>query len=68
MGIGETLLLDLDKLVMRAVGDQAKTACGNIHLCAGLEAGREGETHAVVLRILERSRARQSEQAAEESE
>ena len=42
MGIGETLHRALDKLVMRAASDQAKTACGNLQLCAGLEAGIEG--------------------------
>ena len=30
--IGETLCLALTKLVMRAAGDQLKTACGNLHL------------------------------------
>ena len=39
MGIGKTLRRDLAKLVMRAAGDQAKTACGNLQLCVGLEAG-----------------------------
>ena len=39
MGIGETLCRDLAKLVMRAAGDQANTACGNLQLCAGLESG-----------------------------
>ena len=34
--IGETLRQALAKLVMRAVGDQAKTAYGNLQLCAGL--------------------------------
>ena len=32
MGIGETLHRALDKLVMRAASDQAKTACGNLQL------------------------------------
>ena len=58
MGIGETLCRSLAKLVMRAAGDQAKTACGNIQLCAGLEAGIEGDTHAVGQRRIERARAR----------
>ena len=39
VGIGETLRRAMAKLVMRAAGDQAKTACGNLRLCAGLEAG-----------------------------
>ena len=30
MGIGETLRQALAKLVMRAAGEQAKTACGNL--------------------------------------
>ena len=47
VGIGETLRRALAKLVMRAAGEQAKTACGNLQLCAGLEAGIEGATHAV---------------------
>ena len=51
---------------MRAAVDQAKTACGNLQLCAGLEAGIEGATHAVGQRILERVRGRQCEE--EESE
>ena len=45
--IGGTLHQDLAKLVMRAAGDQAKTACGKLHLCAGLKANIEGATHAV---------------------
>ena len=39
MGIGETLLQALAKLVMRAARYQAKTVCGNLQLCTGLEAG-----------------------------
>ena len=46
MGIGETLHRALAKLVMRADGDQAKTACGNLQMCPGLEASIEGFTHA----------------------
>ena len=64
VGIGETLLRDLAKLIMRAAGDQAKTACGNLQLCTGLEAGIEGATHAVVQRRLER--VRQGQQEGEE--
>ena len=56
--IGETLRRALDKLVMRAARDQTKTACGNLQLCKGLEAGIEGATHAVGQRKLERVRAR----------
>ena len=54
MGIGETLCRALAKLVMRAFGDQEETACGNLQLCAGLKAGKEGATHAVGQRRLER--------------
>ena len=54
MGIGETLRQPLAKLVMRAARYQAKTACSNLHLCAGLEDGIEGATHAVGQRRLER--------------
>ena len=61
MGIGETLRRALTKLVMRAAGDQAKTACGNLQMCAGLEAGIERATYAVGQRRLERVRVRQRE-------
>ena len=39
VGIGETLRRALAKIVMRAAGDQAKTACGNLQMCAGLKTG-----------------------------
>ena len=64
MGIEETLRQALNKLVMRAAGEQAKTAYGNLQLCAGLEAGIEGATHAVGQRRLERVRGRRSEEEA----
>ena len=44
-GIGETLRRALAKIVMRASGGQAKIACRNIQLCAGLKAVIEGATH-----------------------
>ena len=47
VGVGEMLRQDLDKLVMRAYGYQEKTVCGNLQLCAGLEAGIDVATHAV---------------------
>ena len=47
VGIGETIRQVLAKLVMRAAGYQAKTVCGNLQLCSGLEAGIEGATHDV---------------------
>ena len=71
VGIGETLRRALAKLVTREAGDQAKTACGNLQLCAGLKAGIEGATHAVGKRRLERVRARRVEtedEAATEDE
>ena len=52
VGIGETLHRSLSKLVMGAAGDQAKTACGKLQLCAGLEASIEGATYAMGQRIL----------------
>ena len=62
MGIGETICRSLAKHVMRAAGDQVKTTCGNLQLCAGLEAVIEGETHAMVQSRLARLRARQIEE------
>ena len=56
LDIGETLCRDLAKLVTRTAGDQEKTACENLQLCAGLDAGIEGATHAVGQRILARMR------------
>ena len=53
VGIGETLRRALTKLVMRAAGEQGKTACGNLQMCAGLEAGIEGESHSVGQRRVE---------------
>ena len=74
MGIEETLRRALAKLIMRAAGDQAKTACGNLQLCTGLEAGIEGATHVVGQRRLARVRERrevteeEAAAAAEEEE
>ena len=50
------------KIVMRAAGDQAKTACGNLQMFADLEAGIEGETHDVGQRRIKRARVRRSEE------
>ena len=47
VGIGETLRRSLAKLNMRSYGYQAKMACFNIQLCAGLKVGIEGATHAM---------------------
>ena len=67
VGIGGTLFRALSKLVMKAAGDQEKTACGNLQICAGLKAGILGATHDVVQRRLERMRGRRREDNAEES-
>ena len=58
VGIRETLRRDLSKPTMGSNGDQAKTACGNLKLCAGLESVIEAATHAVGQRRLERARHR----------
>ena len=55
IGIWETLRQAITKIVMRAAGDQAKTACKSLQLCAGLEAGIEGATHAMEQRRRERT-------------
>ena len=55
VGIGETLRQAIDKLVMRAAGDQAKTECGSIQLYADLKAGIEGAAHDVSQKRRERS-------------
>ena len=68
VGIGETLRRALAKLITRAAGEQAKTACGNLQLCASLEAGIEGATHAVGQRRVERVRARIGDGAHAEEE
>ena len=67
VGIGETLRWALAKLVMRAAGEQAKTACGNLQLYAGLEAGIEGATQAARQRRVERVRERRVEGEDEEA-
>ena len=54
---------------MRAAGDQVKTACGNLQLCAGLEASIEGDRRGVGQRRLVRVRERREEaEEAEEAE
>ena len=62
--IGESLRRSHSKLVIRSAGDQVKTTCGNLQLCAGLEAGIEGATHVVGQRRLERIRGRRSKNVA----
>ena len=72
MGIGETLRQALSKIVMRAAGDQEKTACGNIQLCAGLEAGIEGATYAVgkwrIERVIDIRRVAEEAEASSKEE
>ena len=54
---------------MRSARDLATKACGNLQLCAGLEAGIEGTTHDVGQRRLERVRGRRyKEEEADNSE
>ena len=62
-----TLCRALAKLVMRAAGEQAKTACGNLQLCAGLEASIEGATYTVGQRRVKRVRVRRVEEESEEA-
>ena len=66
VGIGKTISRALAKLVTRAAGDQAKTACWNLQLCAGLKAGIEGATHAVGQRRLDWVQRRRQEEEEEE--
>ena len=66
MGRLETLCRALAKLVMRTAGEQAKRECVNLQLCAGLEDGIEGATHAVRQRRVERVRARRGEEEGKE--
>ena len=47
---------------MRAAGEQAKTACRNLQLCAGLEAGIEGATHAIGQKRVDMVRDRKGEE------
>jgi hypothetical protein len=44
--VGEALMRLLGKDLLSTAGDEAKQACGSVHLCAGLEAGVEGGIHA----------------------
>ena len=55
LGIGEALRHAVAKLIMRAAGDQAKTVCGSLQLCAGIEAVIEGTTRAAAQRRQKRS-------------
>ena len=64
MGIGKTLRQALAKLVMRAAGEQEKTACGNLQLCSGLKANIDNETHPVGQKRLRRVRQRRRAEEA----
>ena len=74
VGIEEMLHRALAKLVMRSDGEQAKTECENLQLCAGLDSGIEGATHTVGQQRLERVSMRrgveekEAEYVAEEEE
>ena len=46
IGIRECWLRGVSKTVLQEFGAEAKTACGKIQLCAGLEAVIEGALHA----------------------
>ena len=47
VGIGEIYRRLWAKCLLKAIGPQATAACGNLNLCAGLQAGIEGAIHAV---------------------
>ena len=68
MGIGKTLCSALAELLMRAAGYQLMMACGNLQLCAGLEAVVGGESHTVGERRRERSVRRREEESGNEAE
>ena len=55
VGIGKTLCQSIAKLVVRLAGDQAKTVCGSLQLCAGLKAGIEGANHTLTQTRRERT-------------
>ena len=55
---GEMLRRAIAKLVMRSAGDQAKIACVNLQLCAGIEDSIERATYAVGQKRLEKVRRR----------
>ena len=47
LGIGEYWRRGFAKFALKGCSDDAKAACGNTQLCAGLEAGIEGALHDV---------------------
>ena len=50
LGVGSSTKRLIAKCTLKVIGDGAKAACGNVNLCAGLEAGIEGALHAVKAR------------------
>ena len=62
VGIRDTLWWSLTKPVMRAVGNQAKTSCGNIQLCTSIKVGIERAKHAIGQRWRERSETGEEEE------
>ena len=61
------LCLAFAKLVMRAAGEQAKKACENLQLCAGLESVIERVIKSVVQRRIEWVRRRRWEEEEAEN-
>ena len=53
IGIGEIWRRLLAKYILKVAGTEAKDAYGNARLCAGLEAGIEGEVHAACILFVE---------------
>ena len=47
LGVGSSTKRLIAKCTLKVIGDDTKAACGNVNLCAGLEAGIEGALHAV---------------------
>eukprot|EP00957_Ditylum_brightwellii_P162832 12399607-Ditylum_brightwellii.AAC.1 len=68
VGIGEIIRRMAAKMVIRATGGEAKVACDNIQLCAGLEAGIEGAVHAVRMRRAQRQAELAEERRREAAE
>ena len=50
LGIGESWIRAVAKLVLAKLGRDGKAACGSTQLCAGLKAGIEGAIHAAALK------------------
>ena len=54
IGRGEIWRWLLAKCILKVAGAEAKDACGNAQLCAGLEAGIEGTVHATQVLFAEK--------------